>query len=126
MPALGKHYAATGFTGERSLDDRLDQPALGQVVGGRDQAVARRGGEYVGQQPLPLEVDLRRQAAEVVGGDLGPDRAVELVTGVAEQDQGLAGLVAESRSGMRRLTSSITPSTPTTGVGRIAVVPVWL
>ncbi|SKS12455.1 Uncharacterised protein [Mycobacteroides abscessus subsp. abscessus] len=28
--------------------------------------------------------------------------------------------------GMRRFTSSITPSTPTTGVGRMGVVPVWL
>ena len=28
--------------------------------------------------------------------------------------------------GMRRATSSMTPSTPTTGVGMIAVVPVWL
>ena len=28
--------------------------------------------------------------------------------------------------GVRRVTSSITPSTATTGVGRIAVSPVWL
>ena len=41
--------------------------------------------------------------AEMVGGDLRPDRAVELVAGVAEQDQRLAGFGAQVRSGRRRL-----------------------
>ena len=53
------------------------------------QPVARRGGEHLGEQLLALEIDARRQPAEMVGGDLRPDRAVELVAGVAEQDQRL-------------------------------------
>ena len=52
-----------------------------------------------------------------------------LVTGAL-----VAGLVAAGPSasaapkpvGVRRVTSSITPSTATTGVGRIATSPVWL
>ena len=57
-------------------------------------------------------------AAEVVVGDLRPDRPVEFVVGVAEQDQRFARFGAEA-GGVRRRTSSITPSTPMTGVGRI-------
>ena len=97
--ALGKHDAATGFTGQRGLDDGLDQAALGQVVRGGDQAVARRRRQHLGEQLLAGQVDLRGQPAEVVGGDLRPDRAVELVAGVAEQDQRLARLGAQARSG---------------------------
>ena len=52
--------------------------------------------QHLGEQLLAREVDLRRHAAEVAGGDLRPDRAVELVAGVAEQDQRLAGLGAEA------------------------------
>ena len=96
---LGKDDAATGFAGQRGLDDGLDQPALGQVVRRRHQPVTRRGGQHLGEQLLAGQVDLGRQPAEMVGGDLRPDRAVELVAGVAEQDQRLAGFGAEARSG---------------------------
>ena len=123
--SLGNQDAATGFACERGLDDGLHQAALGKIVRGRHQPVARRSGEHLGEQLLAFQVDLRRQPTEMVRGDLRPDRAVELVAGVAEQDQRLARFGARP-VGMRRLTSSITPSTPTTGVGRIGVVPVWL
>ena len=93
--ALGNDDAATGFTGERGLDDGLHQPALGQIVRRRHQPVARRGGEHLGEQLLALKIDARRQPAEMVGGDLRPDRAVEFVAGVAEQDQRLAWLGAK-------------------------------
>ena len=92
---LGKHDAATGFTGQRGLDDGLGQSALGQIVGRGDQAVAGRGGQHLGQQLLARQVDPGGTPAEMVGGDLSPDRAVELVAGVAEQDQRLAGFGAE-------------------------------
>ena len=74
---------------------------------------------------FPFEVHLGWQPAEVVRGDLRPDRAVELVAGVAEKNQRLAGFGAETGRDAAA-TSSMTPSTPTTGVGMIAVVPVWL
>ena len=60
--ALGKHDAATGFTGQRGLDDGLHQTTLGQIVRGGDQAVARRRGQHLGEQLLAGEVDLRRHA----------------------------------------------------------------
>ena len=62
---------------------------------GRDEPVARRGGQHLGQQPLAFQVDRRRVAAQMVGGHLRPDRAVELVAGVTEQDQRLPRLVAQ-------------------------------
>ena len=52
--------------------------------------------EHVGEQLLAGQVDRGRQPAEMVGGDLRPDRAVELVAGVAEQDQRLAGFGAQA------------------------------
>lgn len=79
---LRQQDPAAGLAGQRGLDDRLRETALGQVVGGGDQAVARGGGEDLGEQPLPLEVDLRRDATEVIVLDLRPDRAVELVAGL--------------------------------------------
>ena len=94
--ALGKHYAATGFAGERRLDHGLRQTALGQVVGRGHQAVAGGRAQHLGEQLLAGQVDRGRQPAEVVGGDLRPDRAVELVAGVAEQDQRLARLGAHA------------------------------
>ncbi len=56
----GKHYAATGFTGQRRFGDGLDQPAFAQVMGGRDEPVARGRGEHLGQQLLAGQVDRRR------------------------------------------------------------------
>ena len=54
----------TGLTGQRRLYDGLDQTALGQVVGGRDEAVARdRRDEDLREEPFTFEVDLRRDAA---------------------------------------------------------------
>ena len=70
------------------------------------------------------EVDRRRQPTEMIVHDVGPDRAGQLVAGLAQQ-QDLVALAAKP-IGIRAVTSSITPSTPTTGVGRIAVSPVWL
>ncbi|CDZ90877.1 hypothetical protein RHRU231_760036 [Rhodococcus ruber] len=93
---LRQQDPAAGLAGQRGLDDRLRETALGQVVGGGDQAVARGGGEDLGEQPLPLEVDLRRDATEVIVLDLRPDRAVELVAGLPQQDERLARLEAEA------------------------------
>ncbi len=56
--------------------------------------------------------------------DVGPRRAAELVAGLAEQEDLRAVVGKPAAPGVA--TSSITPSTPMTGVGRIGVVPVWL
>ncbi len=94
--ALGQQDPATGLACERRLDDGLRETTLGQVVGRRDQSVARAGEQDLRQQPLTLEVDLRRHATEMIVLDLRPDRPVELVAGLPEQDQRLAGLEAEA------------------------------
>ena len=65
-------------------------------MGRGHQPVAGCGDQHVGKQPLPLQVHRRGPPAQVVGGHLSPDRSVELVSGVAEQDQRLAGLGAEA------------------------------
>ena len=57
--------------------------------------------------------------------DVRPLRAGQLLAGLAEQEDPLAR-AATKPVGVRRVTSSITPRTATTGVGRIAVSPVWL
>ena len=64
---------------------------------GRHQTVARSGGQHLRDQLLALKVYTRRQSTEVVGGDLRPNRPVELVAGVAQQDQGFTRLGAEPR-----------------------------
>jgi hypothetical protein len=118
--ALGQHDPAAGLPGQRCLDDGLDEPTLAEVVGGRDQSVARGGGEHLRQQLLAGQIHLRRHTTEVVGGDLRPDRPVELVVGVAEQQQGLSGLGAQTG---RDTAGHIVDDAehPTTGVGRIGV-----
>ena len=93
---LGKQYAATGFAGECGFDDGLDQTTLADVVGCRDEPVTRTGHQDLPDQPFPLEVHLRRHPAEMIVGDLCPDRAVEFVAGLAEQDERLARLGADS------------------------------
>ena len=75
---------------------------------------------HLGQPPLMIEVHQRRPATEMVMDNIGPGRAGELVAGVAEQVDRLARVGEAHR--VRRVTSSITPSTPITGVGRIGVV----
>ena len=54
-------------------------------------AVARRLGQQRAQRLLGREVDLRRAAAEVAVHDVRPLRAGELVAGLAEQEDPLAG-----------------------------------
>jgi hypothetical protein len=105
---LGKDDAATGFTGQSSFDDGLRETTLGQIVCRRDQSVTRGREQNVGEQLLASEIDLGRNAAEVIVLDLRPDGSVELVVGVAQQNQRLTGFEAE------------------TGVGRIGSAPVWL
>ena len=80
-----KHYAATGFAREGSFDDGLDKSAFAEVVGGRDQPVARGRGEHVGEQLLTSQIDGWWNPAQMVTGDLGPDRPIELVAGVTKQ-----------------------------------------
>ena len=67
--------------GQRHLRGQ-DVAVVGLAGGERLGPVVVRGRR--GVEELTGEVDLRRQAAEVVGGHLGPDGAVELVAGVAE------------------------------------------
>lgn len=88
---LGNQDAATGFAGQRSFDHSLGQSTLGEVVSCGDQSVTRRGEQDVRKQLLTSEVDLRRHATEMTVLDLRPDGTVELVVGIAEQDQRLAG-----------------------------------
>ncbi len=82
---------------QRRLDDRLGQTAVGQVVRGVDHAVAGGGDQDLAEQALALQVDLRGQAAEVVVDHLGPGRAAELLTRVAQQVQQLAVLLEGDR-----------------------------
>ena len=108
---------------QRGLDQRLREAAVGQVVGAGQQP--DRLDEQLGQRLLGGQVDPRRPPAEVAVHDVRPLRAGQLVAGLAEQED-LVAVGRRSPIGVRRVTSSITPSTPTTGVGRIAVSPVWL
>ncbi len=86
-----QHHPRADGAGESALDEGLGEPAVGQVVRGRQHAVAAAGDEHLGEQPLAVEVDLRRRAGEhpVLGGR--PLAAAELVAGLAEQQQHLAG-----------------------------------
>ena len=96
LKAVGNDYAATGFASERRFDHRLDQPALGQVVGRGHQPVAGCGDQHVGKQPLPLQVYRRGQPprwSAVTWAQIDPSNSSR---GVAEQDQRFAGLGAES------------------------------
>ena len=66
------------------LDQRLGEAAVGEVVGGGEQpdgVVQQHGQPLLGRQ-----VDLRRQPAEVTVHDVGPLRAGELLTGLAEEE----------------------------------------
>ena len=68
------------------LDQRLGQPAVGEVVGAGEQARPAGVGEQRGEGPLGRQVDPRRQPAEVAVDDVGPLRARQLLAGLAEQD----------------------------------------
>ena len=66
---------------------------------GGDHPVAGAGDQDVAERPLRLQVDLRRQTAQVPVHHLGPGGTVELVAGVAQQQQGLAGVLADAGDG---------------------------
>ena len=109
---------------QAALDERHGEAAVGQVVGGREQPTSSGLLQQRGERLLGGEVDDRRTAAEVVVDDVGPGGAAQLLARLAEQEHVLA--VAGNPCVTRARTSSMTPSTPTTGVGRIAMSPVWL
>ena len=63
------------------LDQRLGQPAVGQVVRAGQQPVGGGGGEQAGEALLGGEVHGGRAAAQVAVHDVGPLAAAELVAG---------------------------------------------
>ncbi len=73
------------------LGQRDRQPAVGQVVGGRQQPAAARRHQHLGERCFGAEVDRRRAAAQVPVRDPGPQRAAELRPGRAEQHDAGAG-----------------------------------
>ena len=95
----GSTILRPGLTGQAHLHQRLHQPALGQVVRGGDHPVPGSGDQDVAEPPLGLQIDRRRQPTEMAVHDLGPGGAVELVTGLTQQQQGLAGVLADARDG---------------------------
>ena len=109
---------------QHALGERRGEAAVGEVVRGVEQSLVRGGGEQPGERLLALEVDGRRASAEVVVHDAGPGRAVELERGRAEQVEVVARVLPAGRDAPA--TSSIVPSTATTGVGWIGTSPVWL
>ena len=94
-------------------------------MGAGEQAVGARRRHERGEARLGGEVDPRGPPAEVVVHDAGPRRAVELVAGLAEQPHRVA-LRAEAVADRARDVVEDARARPTTGVGRIAALPVWL
>lgn len=90
---------------------------------GEDTA-AHRVDEEGGERLLGGEVDDGRLPAEVPVQRVRPLATVELVAGLAEEQDDLP--FARKPEATDVATSSMTPSTPTTGVGWTAVSPVWL
>ena len=70
--------------GEQQLEDRLGQATLGQVVGCGNTFNAA---EEFRQAGLISKVNLRRQACQALAGDVLPDRAAELLKGLAQKNQ---------------------------------------
>ena len=71
---------------QRGLDQRLGEPAVGQVVRAGEQPEREASTQQPGQVLLVGEVDRGRPAAEVAVDDVGPLRAGELLAGLAEED----------------------------------------
>ena len=82
---VGQPDPGADAVAQARLDQRLGEAAVGEVVRGVDQAVARGVDQDVGELLLGGQVDPRRQAAEVAVHDVGPLRAGELLAGRAEQ-----------------------------------------
>ena len=132
-PALSENSVTNGSTSigsatstpkpvpQAGLDQGLRQPAVGQVVRAAEQPAPAGPDQQLGQPLLVIEVDRRRPAAEMI-----MDRRRPRPSRPARRGSRRAGRPRRRRLrkpiGVRRVTSSITPSTPTTGVGRIGHV----
>ena len=78
----------------------------------------------VAQLALGDQVDRGRPATEVAVHHVGPLEPES--SSRVSPSRTTSWSASRKPVGVRRVTSSMTPSTATTGVGRIAVSPVWL
>ena len=82
---IRKRDAGTEAEAQAHLRQRQGQATVGDVVGRRQQPLARTGDENRCEGGFALQVDRRRSAAQVAMDDPGPGRSVEFVGGFAEQ-----------------------------------------
>ena len=108
---------------EHRLAEDLGEAAVGQVVGGVERAVAAGLDEHAGQPLLGAEVDGGRPPRWpcTTWAHSEPSSSSRVVPSRNTDDPSV-----RSPDGVRVETSSMTPSTPMTGVGWIATSPVWL
>ena len=107
----------SGVAAERHLAQRDREPAVAHVVHAGDLALAHeRRRRARAAATRRVEIGDRRRAAVETVHDRGPLRTAELGPGLAEHDDRLAGGEPRRRRAVAS-SSSIRPSTPTTGVG---------
>ena len=124
-----KHASAGGAAGaerevdaepdlaaERHLAQRDREPAVAHVVHAGDLALAHELGDELVQRACRVEIGDRRHAAVETVHDRGPLRTAELGPRRAEHDDRRRPRAARARGGASS-SSSMRPSTPTTGVG---------
>ena len=101
--------------GQGGLDQGDGQAAVGEVVGGGEQAAAGQAGQQAVEAGLGGQVEGGGAALEAGGGEALPGRAAELDPGLAQEPDVEAGPGEAGGDGGGGVASR--PRTPTIGVG---------
>ena len=110
------------LAGDRHLRERDREAAVAHVVHAGDRPIAHERRDELVHGAAAVEVGDRRHPAVETVHDRGPLRTAELGPDLAEHDDVVAGAQARAPGGRSR-SSSISPSTPATGVGWMSSSP---